>query len=91
MCPASDTAIAGQGGVKEILKQLRVPVALIWGENDRWVTPFQGRRVAGLVNRPLRLVPGAGHCPMETHPDAFAQALLSALSNTGGSSRIGSE
>jgi pimeloyl-ACP methyl ester carboxylesterase len=72
-------SLAGQGSVKEMLKELRVPIALIWGENDRWVTPFQGRRVASLINQPLLLVSGAGHCPMETHPDAFAQILLSAM------------
>ena len=70
---------AGLRDVNAILKELTSPVSLIWGEKDTWVSLRQGRRVADLINRPLLVVPGAGHCPMETHPASFAQILLSAL------------
>ena len=75
---------AGLRDVNDILKELASPVSLIWGENDTWVPPFQGRRVASLINRPLLIVPGAGHCPMETHPDTFAEILLSVLNKEEG-------
>ena len=71
---------AGLRDVNAILKELTSPVSLIWGEKDTWVSLRQGRRVAELINRPLLVVPDAGHCPMETHPDAFARILLSELS-----------
>jgi len=52
------------------------PAAAIWGEDDLRVPLSAGQslqaRVPDLV---LHVIPGAGHNPMETHPDAF-QALL---------------
>ena len=54
------------------LKSSGVPVSLIWGSADTWVvTSAQGAEVARILGVPMRLVEGAGHCPMETHPAEF--------------------
>lgn len=57
---------------------LPVPTAVVWGERDEWVPVAHAER---LVERrpeagPIRIVPGAGHNPMETHPEAFHALLL---------------
>ncbi len=76
----------GLAGVIDMLKDLRLPVSLIWGENDKWVPPNQGRRLAKLIGRPLIIIPGAGHCPMETHPEEFARLLLTEMEKNQGRS-----
>ena len=69
----------GLSGSIDMVKNIGVPVSLIWGENDKWIPTGQGRRIAKLIGRPLLLIPGAGHCPMETHPDEFARILLAEM------------
>jgi pimeloyl-ACP methyl ester carboxylesterase len=59
------------------LKNSVRPVTLIWGSADTWVPPTpQGAEVARILDVPLRLVDGAGHCPMETHPAEFLKLLV---------------
>ncbi len=56
---------------------LRVPALALWGARDTWVSLEKQRgaleRIPGLA---LRVIPGAGHCPMETHPAEFLAHLL---------------
>lgn len=57
-----------------------VPGLVIWGEGDEWVPVSSGRRLA--ENRPdtrMEIIDGAGHSPMETHPEAFNRLLLDFL------------
>ena len=65
--------------VTQRLKGSGVPVSLVWGSVDSWVMPAQGAEVARLLEVPLRLVDGAGHCPMETHPTEFMKILVDEL------------
>lgn len=59
---------------------LRVPVLLVWGAEDSWVPLEQGERLAGLVpGARLEVLPGEGHCPMETAPDAVNGLVLGFL------------
>ncbi len=63
--------------VTQRLKQSEAPVSLIWGSADTWVVPTtQGAEVARILDVPLRLVEGAGHCPMETHPAEFLKIFI---------------
>ncbi len=63
------------------LNALSCKVHLIWGEKDRLFRPRMARRF--LERYPyaaeVSLIEGAGHCPMETHPIAFLQALLGGM------------
>ena len=62
------------------LKQIRVPVAIIWGGADT-VTPIeQGQRLATLLRATsLTVLPGVGHIPHIENPRAFDAALDQAL------------
>ncbi|MEA5445667.1 alpha/beta hydrolase [Gammaproteobacteria bacterium AB-CW1] len=53
--------------------------ALIWGERDQWVPISHGRRLQDALDAPLEIIDGAGHNPMETHPEAFSETLLELL------------
>lgn len=53
---------------------------LIWGEKDT-VAPLRTARLlnAKLQSSQLKIIVGAAHVPMNSHPDEFNQILLSAL------------
>jgi pimeloyl-ACP methyl ester carboxylesterase len=60
--------------------RLRVPLSLIWGEQDTVTPPEQARRLQALVpGSTLVLLPGVGHIPHIEDPPAFERALLSAI------------
>ncbi|MDW7728636.1 MAG: alpha/beta hydrolase [Bacillota bacterium] len=57
-----------------------LPVLCIWGEDDHWVPLEQGREAARIISgAELEIIPGEGHCPMETAPDQFNDLLLNFL------------
>lgn len=62
------------------LRQIEVPVAIIWGGADT-VTPIaQGQRLNVLMHaRSLTVLPGVGHIPHIENPAAFDAALAKAL------------
>lgn len=61
-------------------KELQPPLLGIWGENDTWV-PLQGRQkvLDQMPGMRIEVIPGAGHNPMETHPEAFNKIFLEFL------------
>lgn len=59
------------------IDQLKLPVLFIWGSEDAWVPVQQGKELDRLFSRSeLIIMPGEGHCPMETAPDIFNRKLL---------------
>lgn len=65
------------------------PLLYIRGAEDEWVGPEEGETLKKL--RPDGLfaeIPGAGHCPMETHPEAFGSILLQWLAESVGNSTV---
>lgn len=62
------------------LRQIKVPVAIIWGGADT-VTPLaQGQRLAALTRaRSLTVLPGVGHIPHIEDPSGFTAALEKSL------------
>lgn len=63
---------------------LTLPTLILAGGDDRKVPPDMQRELADLVaGAELRLLPGAGHLAMLTHPDAFAEPLLAFLARIG--------
>lgn len=55
------------------LGKLRMPVLLVWGEQDRIVPPASARPLqAAIPGAELALLPAAGHAPFEECPPAFA-------------------
>ncbi len=56
------------------------PALILWGENDEWVPVSSGRQLAeALPDSRMELIEGAGHSPMETHPEPFNALLLEFL------------
>jgi len=62
------------------LRQLERPVKAIWGANDTIIPLAQAEQLQQLLpSMKLRIIPEAGHLPMETHADEFNQLLLELL------------
>lgn len=67
-------------GFTDDLENIKVPALLVWGENDAWVPLEFGEMLAdNLPDAELLVMPDTGHCPMETRPEEFNQALLDFL------------
>lgn len=59
------------------LGTLRLPVLVVWGEQDRLVPPAHGRDYAAWIPGARHVViPDAGHAPGVEQPQEFLQALL---------------
>jgi pimeloyl-ACP methyl ester carboxylesterase len=69
-----------QEDLSPYLFRIKVPTAIIWGEHDR-VTPVRTGILleANLPEATLRIIPGAGHMPMDEQPRLFAAAFSEAL------------
>ncbi|XVV08430.1 alpha/beta fold hydrolase [Actinoplanes sp. CA-131856] len=62
---------------------LTIPVQLIWGANDRVVTPEFGRLYAAAVpGARFTVIPGGGHLPMREAPEATFAAIDDFLSRS---------
>jgi pimeloyl-ACP methyl ester carboxylesterase len=58
----------------------RVPVLLVWGEDDKTISVSQGEKLKKHVpSVGLEVIPGARHMPMETHSGIFNRLLLDFL------------
>jgi pimeloyl-ACP methyl ester carboxylesterase len=57
------------------LTRVRVPTAVVWGQDDTVDSVSAGRRSAHALRAPFTLVPGAGHLSMLTSPGAVARAI----------------
>ena len=59
------------------LGSIRVPVRIIWGEEDAWLDLSLAARIRELVpGAELTFIPNAGHLAMEDAPAEVAEALL---------------
>ncbi|MDZ7828625.1 MAG: alpha/beta hydrolase [Halofilum sp. (in: g-proteobacteria)] len=75
------------GRLEPLYSTLEVPVRVLWGEEDGWVAPSEGRRLAQMIpGAELRLLPDAGHFSMVDCPGLFAReidAFLASLESDG--------
>lgn len=69
-----------QEDLSPYLFRIKAPTAILWGEHDR-VTPVRIGILleANLPEATLRIIPGAGHMPMDEQPQLFAAAFSEAL------------
>lgn len=59
------------------LLELRLPVQILWGENDEWQpVSYAYRLQADIPDARLQVIPQAGHFLMEDAPEAVAQRLV---------------
>jgi pimeloyl-ACP methyl ester carboxylesterase len=62
------------------ISTIEAPALLIWGNEDQWVPPEVGQRLANdLGNAQLVIIPATHHCPMETNPSEFNSLMLGFL------------
>jgi haloalkane dehalogenase len=58
------------------LRRLEMPVSIIFGERDRYLSPSLAAEISGLFSDPaLHLVPEAGHYPQYDQPEVVAGLL----------------
>ncbi|PRX46531.1 pimeloyl-ACP methyl ester carboxylesterase [Prauserella shujinwangii] len=66
--------------IEDRYPDLDLPVLVCWGEDDTWLPPDRGRRLAERIpGARLRLLPGAGHLVQEDAPAALTGALVDFL------------
>ncbi len=65
----------------QLMRELSIPVDLIWGEKDPWEPLQEAERWNNTIKcvRSLTVIPGVGHCPHDEAPSATNHALLQAL------------
>ncbi len=69
----------------EALEKLDLPALAIWGEKDAWVPFDDTAKIKALMPQlEIHAIKGAGHCPMETHPEEVNQLLLKWLESCDG-------
>jgi 2-hydroxymuconate-semialdehyde hydrolase len=71
--------VASRRVPEQQLAQLTVPVALIWGTEDRMMRYEIARQTAGRLGWPLYPVRNCGHGPHIECPDLFVKALETAM------------
>lgn len=58
------------------LHRIRIPTLLVWGEQDRIVTPEYGERLrTAIPGAAMEVIPDAGHFPHWEQPERFADAV----------------
>ena len=63
---------------------LEVPVSIIFGESDRYLSPSLAGEIAGLFSDPsLHLVPDASHWPQHDQPRVVADVVADIMSTQG--------
>ena len=73
------TAPAGESP-DELLRNLNLPLLVVWGEKDPW-TPVAGAKIYQDLadNNPevhFEIIPNAGHCPHDENPEAVNAHIL---------------
>ena len=64
------------------LEQITVPVALVWGRNERALRMCIAERASAEYGWPLHVIDHAVDDPARDQPEAFLRALRSALPDT---------
>jgi pimeloyl-ACP methyl ester carboxylesterase len=70
--------------LEPLLESIRVPVQIVWGEEDGWLDPSQGPRLQEKIpGSGLELVPKAGHFIQEDAPQSVVEILMGFFSGNG--------
>jgi len=58
-------------------RNVRCPVRLLWGSEDKWIPIARGRELAAMIPQcSFTEIPGAGHLMQEDAPEAITAAAL---------------
>lgn len=67
-------------GLTDRVVAVRAPTLILWGVEDRVISPAVGRTLAARLERvAFFMIPGAGHVPQEEAPDSTNPLLLTFL------------
>ncbi len=68
----------------DLLKDLGIPVYLIWGEKDPWEPVLEAKRWANSFKciNSLDVIPNAGHCPHDEKPEEVNSILFKIIQET---------
>lgn len=67
----------GKSLEEQELRSITVPVYGIWGSADSWVRELETDQIKNVLPQAeFSKIQGAGHLPMETHPEEFQRQLL---------------
>ncbi len=78
---------AGFDALKPRLTNIRIPVLILWGENDPVIDPAVGRKFQEIIpNSTLHILKSAGHAAYLDSPDEFLDLLNDFLSGITGKS-----
>ena len=76
-------AVAGQADIRARLGELKMPVLVLWGEEDAIVPASAGRKLAdALPNAQFHLLPGCGHLPTLEKPVESTEIFSAFLQGT---------
>ena len=65
--------------------EIRCPVMILWGGEDKWISAEDGRKLASKIpGSILKIIPDAGHLVQEDAPEAIVAALLGFLPASAG-------
>lgn len=67
--------VLGGESLWSVAARVRVPALVIWGDQDRLVSPRLGPRTAAAVGGKLLVLPGVGHIAQIEAPDTVARAV----------------
>ncbi len=71
--------------IEPLYAQIRRPVLILWGEEDKWLPVSQGKRLHQMISdSEFRRVPGAGHLVQEDVPEVVSSALIEFFSRQDG-------
>ncbi len=65
----------------ELMKNLSIPVDMVWGENDPWESVAEAQKWLSTIKciRSLEIIKDAGHCPHDETPEKVNPILLKIL------------
>jgi len=66
--------------VKQAIEQLRVPMLILWGTQDRLIPIRVGRKLANRPSVSMVELSGLGHCAHDENPAMINQAIMSWIS-----------
>lgn len=68
--------------IPKSLDSINLPVLIIWGEKDPWISLDEGRSINSKIKSSvLKVIPEVGHLPMEEAPDTFNDILIEWILN----------
>lgn len=63
--------------IEPLYASLMSPVLILWGEQDSWIPPSQGRLLHNRIpNSRFQLIPDAGHLVIEERPDLLLRGIV---------------